>query len=59
MHQDCDDPFFTTKAKGIGLGLPVCKRIVEAHKRYISFETEVEKGTTFTLTFPTQARRHD
>ena len=53
MHQDCDDPFLTTKAKGIDLGISVRKRIVEAHKGYISFETEVEKGTTFTLTVPT------
>jgi PAS domain S-box-containing protein len=52
-------PFFTTKARGIGLGLSVCKRIVEAHKGYISFKTEVGKGTTFILTFPTQANEHD
>jgi two-component system, sporulation sensor kinase E len=52
-------PFFTTKARGIGLGLSVCKRIVEAHKGYISFKTEVGKGTTFILTFPTQANKHD
>ncbi len=52
-------PFFTTKAKGIGLGLSVCKRIVEAHKGHISFSTEIGKGTTFTLAIPIKVRKHD
>ena len=52
-------PFFTTKAKGIGLGLSISKRIVEAHKGYISFETEVGKGTTFAVTIPIRVRNRD
>jgi PAS domain S-box-containing protein len=43
---------FTTKAKGMGFGLPICKRIAEAHKGTIAIESEIEKGTTITIQFP-------
>ncbi|MGC8935842.1 MAG: sensor histidine kinase, partial [Candidatus Methanomethylicaceae archaeon] len=45
-------PFFTTKAKGTGFGLFNVKRIVEAHGGKISVESEVGKGTTFTIRIP-------
>ncbi len=46
-------PFFTTKGdKGTGLGLQISKRIVEAHGGDLSFESEVDKGTTFTVKLP-------
>jgi len=45
-------PFFTTKAKGMGLGLAICKRIIEAHGGSISVDSTVGKGTTFTVTIP-------
>ena len=45
-------PLFTTKAQGMGFGLAICKRIVEAHSGSIKVETEVNKGTTFTITLP-------
>jgi signal transduction histidine kinase len=48
-------PFVTTKAKGMGLGLPICKRIVEAHGGQILVDSETGKGTTFTLVLPTKA----
>jgi len=45
-------PLFTTKAKGMGLGLSICRRFVEAHGGNISVESTVCKGTTFTITIP-------
>jgi len=49
-------PLFTTKAKGMGLGLPICKRIVEAHGGDISVESTVSKGTTFLVTIPVKPK---
>ena len=45
-------PLFTTKPKGMGFGLPICKRVVEAHGGKISVESTIGKGTTFTLNLP-------
>jgi signal transduction histidine kinase len=45
-------PLFTTKAKGMGFGLPICRRMLEAHGGSLSVESEVGKGTTVTVTIP-------
>jgi PAS domain S-box-containing protein len=45
-------PLFTTKAKGQGFGLAVCKKFVEAHSGEIIVESEVGKGSTFTVKLP-------
>ena len=46
------NPLFTTKAKGMGFGLSICKRIVEAHEGKISVESVFGEGTTFAVTIP-------
>ena len=45
------DPFYTTKANGTGLGLSIVHRILEAYDSWLNVESEVNKGTTFTLQF--------
>jgi signal transduction histidine kinase len=46
------EPLFTTKAKGIGLGLAITKRLVETNHGSIEFESKVGEGTTFRLELP-------
>jgi PAS domain S-box-containing protein len=51
-------PLFTTKSKGQGFGLAVCKRLVEAHNDgSITFESEAGKGSKFTIQVPNKLRR--
>jgi PAS domain S-box-containing protein len=49
-------PLFTTKAKGMGFGLAICKRIVEAHGGTITVKTAKNQGTTFTITLPIEPK---
>jgi len=51
------EPFVTFgKPDGTGLGLAMCKRIVEDHGGAISFTTETGRGSTFVLRLPTKPR---
>jgi PAS domain S-box-containing protein len=45
-------PFFTTKIKGMGLGLAICQKFVHSHNGTIVVESEVGKGSTFTVKIP-------
>jgi nitrogen fixation/metabolism regulation signal transduction histidine kinase len=47
-------PLFTTKSKGQGFGLAVCKRVIEAHGGTIGFESTEGKGAKFTISLPTK-----
>ena len=47
-------PLFSTKSRGIGLGLAICKSFVEANAGRIEAESELGKGTTFTVVLPVE-----
>jgi two-component system NtrC family sensor kinase len=51
------DPFFTTKAdkKGTGLGLAVSYGIIDRHRGRIEVQSEIDRGTTFTIQLPVEA----
>jgi len=49
-------PLFTTKTRGIGLGLPVSKKTIEAHEGSIEVESKVGEGSTFTINLPAYQR---
>lgn len=48
--------FYTNKPGGTGLGLPMAKKIIEAHAGVISVQSEIGRGTQFTIEFPTPKR---
>lgn len=48
------EPFFTTKSEGTGLGLAITRRIIHEHQGTITVQSEPDKGTAFTLVFPTR-----
>ncbi len=48
--------FYTSKDSGTGLGLPTAKKIIEAHNARINVQSEVGRGTSFTIEFPTPKR---
>ena len=55
VKQQLFTPFFTTKAEGMGLGLSLCRTVVEQHGGYLVFEPNPPQGTIFRFTLPAQA----
>jgi len=51
-HDEIFTPFVTTKKEGTGLGLPIVKKVVEAHAGTITVNKNSEKGVTFRITIP-------
>ena len=52
VREHAFEPFFTTKSRGTGLGLPLAKRIVDAHGGEIQIDTPSTGGTVVTLLLP-------
>ena len=52
-------PFFTTKPEGMGLGLSLCRTVVEQHGGALRYETQLPQGTAFIFTLPTQQDKGD
>src|SRR3990170_8416166 len=48
------DPFYTTPEKGVGLGLPLSKKIIEGHGGKITVSSVLNEGTTVTVTLPSK-----
>jgi two-component system sensor histidine kinase DctS len=48
-------PFFTTKAEGMGLGLSLCRTVVEQHGGFLGFEPQSPQGTIFRFTLPAES----
>ncbi|MEK6690584.1 MAG: ATP-binding protein [Nitrospirota bacterium] len=46
------DPFFSTKPQGVGLGLSICYGIIVSHGGTIEVESELKKGSIFTISLP-------
>ena len=46
------EAYYSTRSQGSGLGLPTAKKIIEEHKGTIKVDSEVGKGTSFTIKLP-------
>ena len=55
VGQQLFTPFFTTKSEGMGLGLSLCRTVVEQHGGHLEYEPFLPNGTLFRFTLPTQA----
>ncbi|WP_395689619.1 nitrogen regulation protein NR(II) [Caenimonas koreensis] len=56
VKQQLFTPFFTTKSEGMGLGLSLCRTVVEQHGGFLGFEPREPVGTIFRFTLPVTSR---
>jgi len=56
VQQKLFTPFFTTKSEGMGLGLSMCRTVVEQHGGFLAFEPNTPQGTIFRFTLPVDPR---
>ncbi len=62
---ECDDisrvysPFYTTETKGLGLGLPIVRQIVEKHGGFSNISSTPKKGTTFDIFIPVSDKKEE
>ncbi len=52
QQQKIFQPFYTTKTYGMGMGLSICRALIEAHKGVLRFNSKLGKGTSFYFTLP-------
>ncbi|TAG36094.1 MAG: PAS domain S-box protein [Polaromonas sp.] len=52
-------PFFTTKAEGMGLGLSLCRTVIEQHGGFLGFAAGQPRGTVFSFTLPVAPPAHE
>lgn len=53
------NPLLTTKAKGMGFGIPICKRIVEAHGGKLLIDSTIGKGTKINIVLPVKPKNFE
>ncbi len=49
------DPFFSTKGEGAGLGLTICRKVVQSHQGFMQVKSRAGKGTVFKVFLPAEA----
>jgi PAS domain S-box-containing protein len=53
------EPFYTTKGEGLGMGLSICRSIIEAHGGHLWAENNPDRGATFCFTVPMEGYRNE
>jgi len=57
VAQQLFTPFFTTKTEGMGLGLSLCRTVIEQHGGHLEFDAHAPRGSVFRFTLPVSELR--